>query len=114
MHVYKFRVLSEEQNEFVRDIEISSIQTFEDFHKIILQTSGLDGKELASFQITNGRWIKLKEITLIDMTQEKTDFLPTFEDEDEEEAILPETYVMKDSRLKDFIDDPHQRMIYEY
>ena len=48
MHVYKFRVLSEEQNEFVRDIEISSIQTFEDFHKIILQTSGLDGKELAN------------------------------------------------------------------
>lgn len=113
MHVYKFRILSEEQNDFVRDIEISSNQTFEDFHKILLQTSGLDGKELASFHITNGKWMKSKEITLIDMMQEEKDFQQEFE-ENEEEETFQKTFIMKDSRLKDFIDDPHQRMIYEY
>jgi hypothetical protein len=112
MHVYKFRILSEEQNDFVRDIEISSVQRFEDFHNIILQTTGLDGKELASFHITNGKWIKLKEITLIDMMEEQNEFEEEYEDEDS--SVFPETLVMKDCKLKDFIDDPHQRMIYEY
>ncbi len=112
MHVYKFRILSEEQNDFVRDIEISSIQSFEDFHNILLQTCGLDGKELASFNITNGKWIKVKEITLIDMNEEQIELEK--EPEEENENLFPKTLVMKDCKLKDFIDDPHQRMIYEY
>lgn len=112
MHVYKFRILSEDQEDFLRDIEISSIKTFEDFHNIILETSGLDGKELASFHITNGKWIKLKEITLIDMMEKQIEL--DEESDSDKEKLLPKTYVMKDSRLKDFIDDPHQRMIYEY
>jgi hypothetical protein len=112
MHVYKFRILSEEQNDFVRDIEIGNKQTFEDFHNILLKSSGLDGKELASFHITNGKWIKLKEITLLDMMEEQPDF---DEDEDDEPKVkLPKTLVMKDCKLKDYIDDPHQRLIYEY
>ena len=44
---------------------------------------------------------------------EKNDSLQYFDDDDEE-IIHPITHVMKESRLKDFIDDPHQRMIYEY
>ena len=112
MHIYKFRILSEEQNDFVRDIEISSNQTFEDLHKSILKTTGLEGKELASFHITNGRWIKLKEITLIDMMDGRNVLLP--EHDDDEEKSIPETCVMKDCKLKDFVDDPHQRLIYEY
>lgn len=114
MHVYKFRILSEEQNDFVRDIEICSTQTFEDFHKIILKSTGLDGKELASFHITNGKWIKLKEITLIDMLEGQSEIESEEEEEEQKGKILPQTYVMRDCKLKDFIDDPHQRLIYEY
>jgi len=111
MHIYTFRVLSEEQDNFVRDIAISNNQTFEDFHNIIKQSSGLSGKELASFHLTNSKWIKLKEITLIDMMLEQ----PAFDDEEEEnEEAFPPTLVMKDCKLKSYIDDPHQRILYEY
>jgi Plasmid pRiA4b ORF-3-like protein len=109
MHVYRFRILLEDVDDFVRDIEISSGSTFEDFHKAILETVDLDGKELASFFLTDARWIKKQEITLVDMGE--MDAPVRFdEDEDNEKAPL----LMSKCKLADYIDDPHQRMIFAY
>lgn len=114
MHVYKFRVLSEEDEKFIRDIEIKSTQTFEDFHFIILGSLGFKGNELASFYTCDRKWNKLREITLLDMTDQK---IPESDQIDEDETLCQEImpmFVMKDSKINKFIEDPHQRFIYEY
>jgi hypothetical protein len=104
MYTYKFRLLFDEVEDFVRDYEILASQTFQDFHNIIIESiKGLNDKELASFYICDGRWDKQIEITLIDM-----DMVSNTEEDD-----MPRT-IMSEAVLSDFIDDPHQRLIYEY
>ena len=97
MAVYKFRVTFEEHDEVSRDIEIKASQTFEDLHRAILASVGFDNKELASFYMSDDNWKKGKEISLIDMSEG-------------EKKIA----VMKDSHLRDFIADPHQKIYYVY
>lgn len=113
MHAYRFRILAEEQDDFLRDIEILASQTFEELHQFLVGLFEFDGKELASFSICNGKWHKLSEITLIDMQVDEND---KFEDEEEKSnsGQKLKTYLMSNSKIRDFIEDPHQRIIYEY
>ncbi len=108
MHIYKFRMLSEENEDFIRDFEIQAVQTFEDFHKIINDSVVLKGNELASFYICDQKWNKQIEITLLDMRDDHKD------DDDESEKENLETYVMNQAQIKDHINEPHQRLLYEY
>jgi hypothetical protein len=106
MYTYKFRLFFDEVEDFVRDFELLADQTFMDFHYAIIQSiNGLDGMELASFYVCDTDWSKIKEITLLDM-----------EDKDEggeNQERLPRM-TMAEAVLSDLIDDPHQRLIYEY
>ena len=106
MHIYKFRLLSDINDEFIRDIEIQAAQTFWDFHNMIALSVNLNGNELASFHICDQKWNKYKEITLIDMLNGK--------EVDEVTQPVEETFIMKDALIRDFIEEPHQRMLYEY
>ncbi len=112
MHAYRFRILNEDQDNFVRDIDILTNQTFQDFHQAFIDMFNLKNDELASFYICDSRWIRLKELTLIDMHHDE------IEDTDDEDSKDMKTHipvsVMKDVKIKDAIDDPHQRLIYEY
>lgn len=107
MHIYKFRMRSEENDNFVRDIEIQASQTFGDFHDMISECVNLNGNELASFHICDQKWNKLIEITLIEMISEAGE-------EDESTKHIEETYVMHNARIRDFINEPSQRLVYEY
>lgn len=84
--------------DFFRDIEIKSTQTFLDFHQIILESIDFKAGQLASFYMSNDNWKKLQEITLEDMTED-------------EENPVPE---MAKSKLSDYINDPHQKILYVY
>ncbi len=113
MQAYRFRLLFEEQEDFLRDIEIKPGQTFKDFHDIIIQSAEIEGNELASFFICDPRWNKQREITLIDMGVKlpETDF-----DEDDRKPVnvpLP-VMIMEDVKIREVIDDPHQRILFEY
>jgi len=113
MQAYRFRLLSEEQDEFLRDIEIKPGQTFKDFHDIILESVEIEGNELASFFICDPQWNKEREITLIDMGLKvpDTDF-----DEDERKPVkvpIP-VMIMEDVKIREVIEDPHQRILFEY
>ena len=102
-------MFKEDQEDFLRDFDIKANQTFKDLYNVIHDSIKFNGKELSSFYICNQNWKKLKEITLIDMNDEIQ------EDEEEERTEpKPKTLVMEQARIKDFIDDPHQRLIYEY
>ena len=101
MAVYKFKITFEDYDDIFRIIEIKSTQTFLDLHKAILDAIGFDQKQLASFYMSTDSWKKGQEITLEDMTDE----------DDEPENKIP---VMAKSKLCDYINDPHQKIIYVY
>ncbi len=112
MHAYRFRLLIEDQDDFLRDIDVLANQTFEDFNNFLLKHFELPAGELSSFYICDHKWRKLKELTLIDMQQD----LDEDDDPDEkpsERKRLP-VFVMSEAKIKDIIDDPHQRIIFEY
>jgi len=94
--VYRFRVTFEEYDEVIRDVEIKSTQNFDDLHNIIQSSIGFDASKHASFYMSNDNWLKEQEIS----SEEK-------KDKDGKKVPL-----MKDSRLCDFIADPHQKIYY--
>ena len=115
MYYYKFRVVCDTVDDFVRDIEILATYNFESFHNILYSSIGLTGNELASFSICDAKWNKKQEITLIDMFDDQEVETPEYDENDDfsTQSNIPK-FVMKDVLLKDFITDPHQQMIYEY
>lgn len=115
MHLYRFRLLSEEQEDFLRDYDILASQTFMDFHQLIVETVELKGNELASFFICDRNWRKKKEITLIDMQPNgENDFIDEDDDEKTSKSAKMPTMEMSKVKIKEVIDDPHQRLLYEY
>ena len=113
MQVYRFRLLYEEQEDFLRDIEIKPGQTFKDFHDIILKSIDIESNELASFFICDPSWNKQREITLIDMGVKTPDNDIDDEDKKPVKVTVP-VMIMEDVKIKEVIEDPHQRMLFEY
>jgi Plasmid pRiA4b ORF-3-like protein. len=96
--VYRFLLLSDEVDNFKREIQISSQATFLDFHKEILKSTGYDINQLYSFFICGDDWSKQTEITLIEMdTSSEVD-----------------CYVMENTLLEDFIEEEHQKLLYVF
>lgn len=113
MQVYRFRLLFEEQEDFLRDIEIKPGQTFKDFHDIILNSVNIESNELASFFICDPGWNKQREITLIDMGIKTPD--TDFDDDERKPVNIPiPVMIMDDVKIREVIDDPHQRILFEY
>jgi len=107
MLIYKFKIVNDENDNFCREIEIKPGNTFMDFHEILLDCIKLSPGEMASFYICDSKWNKLQEITLCDMAE-------TEEAKEEEESEAKPVKMMSDVKLKESINDPHQRMIYVY
>ena len=99
----KFRVLldSKDQEKVFRDILISDTDNFESFYKAIISAFRFEGDQMASFYISNDDWDKGHEISLMDLSY----------DDDAIDAIPS---VMKNAILKDFIEEPDQKMILVY
>ncbi|PKP45393.1 MAG: hypothetical protein CVT94_18150 [Bacteroidetes bacterium HGW-Bacteroidetes-11] len=114
MHAYRFRMLHEDQEEFLRDFDILSSHTFADFHNLIRQSVELPGNELASFFVCDRNWRKKKEVTLINMKDDAHE--PEEDDDDRRSPRQTRIPVceMDKVKVKDIIDDPHQRLLYEY
>jgi len=114
MHAYRFRLLFDEQEDFLRDFELLSSQTFADFHDLIKKSVELPGNELASFFVCDRNWRKKKEITLINMNGGNPE---EEEDDDDRRGPKPtrmQVVEMDKVRIREVIDDPHQRLLYEY
>lgn len=64
--ILQFRMLSDENDNFVRDYEVMYDMTLYDFHKFIL--SSLDYEDcMASFFTADDRWERIREFTAVDM-----------------------------------------------
>ncbi len=63
--IYRFVILSGEQDDFLREIEMEGVNTLFQLHAAIQENCGFDPEELASFYLCNEHWEKETEITLI-------------------------------------------------
>jgi hypothetical protein len=111
MLIYRFKVISEEHEEFLREICIQPGQKFIDFYHAILESAEMIPAERASFYLTDKKYKKDREISLTRYEKQVRKYDPEM-DEMVTITIVPK--LMKDSKLKDYIEDPHQRMIFEY
>lgn len=106
MKVYKFRVLNTEDEEFLREYELTENQSLLDFHNLITKNLKLNQEELASFFITNSNWEKEHEYTLLDMG------LNPDEDNNRDNSIPIE--MMEDALIDSIASKPKQKLLYEY
>ena len=65
--VYKFVLLSDEDESFVREFEFLDTHTLMDFHNLIQDELEFDKSQLASFFMATDNWEKEEEFTLFDM-----------------------------------------------
>ena len=96
--IYLFRIISDEDKEFCRDLVVADSDTFLDFHHTLQKDLGYDPSQLASFIITNEMWEKQQEITLIDMMQ------------DPDQPVV----TMGQATLDKYITEDEQRLIYVF
>lgn len=96
--IFNFRLVSDEKDNFKREIKIDADATFLDLKNAICEAVGYDKNELSSFFLCDNNWEKEKEITLEDMG--------TDSDED--------SYLMDECVLSDYIDDEGQRMLFVF
>ena len=96
--VYRFLLLTDEVDNFKREIQISSQSTFLDFHEIILKATGYDPNQLYSFFICGDDWSMQTEVTMNEMD--------TSSEED--------SYLMENTCLEDLITEENQKLVYVF
>ena len=96
--IYKFVILSDESDDFRRDILIDSDATFLELHEAILESVGYTNDQMTSFFTCDEDWIKEREITLVEM------------DTNSEE----DSYVMDSTRLSDLVEEERQKLLYVF
>ena len=62
--VYRFTIISDEVENFIREIKIDSEATFFDLHAAILKSVGYKDDQMTSFFLCDEDWEKEKEVTL--------------------------------------------------
>ena len=96
--IFTFRIVSDEVDNFRREIKIDADATFLDLKNAICESVDYDKNQMCSFFICDDNWEKEKEITLEDMGSDSAQ----------------EVYLMDDSILGDFIDDEGQRLMFTF
>lgn len=96
--IFKFLILSDEVDNFKREIKIDADATFLDFYNAIIEATRFSNKEMASFFLCDDKWRKKQEITLVEMD--------TYSDED--------SYIMEECVLGDYLEDEKQKLMFVF
>ena len=96
--IYRFTIISDEVDDFVREIQIDPEATFFDLHEAILKAANYTNDQMTSFFICDDDWEKEKEITL-----EEMDNNPEMD-----------SWIMKETRLNELIEDEKQKLLYVF
>lgn len=96
--VYRFRIISDEVDDFIREIKIDSEATFFDLHEAILKFAGYKDDQMTSFFTCSDDWEKEKEVTLEDMGNSSEE----------------DSWIMRDTQLSELLEDEKQKLIYVF
>lgn len=94
--IYRFTIISDEADDFVREIQIDPGATFFDFHQAILKSVNYANDQMTSFFICDEDWEKEQEITLEEM------------DTDSE----MDSWVMSETTISELVEDEKQKLLY--
>lgn len=97
--VYRFIVISNEVDDFIREIKIDADASFYELHQIILSSCHYTDNQPTSFFICNEEWEQEQEILLEDMGTSRSD---------------EDLYLMEKTRLNELIEDEKQRLVYVF
>lgn len=95
--IYRFRMLSDENDNFVRDFEVPAESSLLDMHDFIIEMLGYDPC-ITSFYAADEQWQPLNEYTSMDMGLAA-------------DATMPST-PMAEARVCDVMHNLHDRLIY--
>jgi hypothetical protein len=98
--IYLFRIVSNEVENFIREIEIDADQTFLHLHEIIQNSCGYDPSQFASFFLADEEWDKGIEIFQLESNSNAT-----FESQQTQ---------TKSIHLKEFIQNKSDKLIYNF
>lgn len=101
--VYKFVVLSDEDESFVREFEFLDSHTLLDFHRMIQDELEFDKSQMASFFLATDNWEKEEEFTLFDMGTGSSTM---------ETGILEEIIFKKNQKLLYIFDFFNERALF--
>lgn len=96
--LFRFLIVSDEVDDFIREIKIDSEATFLDLHNSILDAVGYTKDQMTSFFICDDDWSKKNEITLVDMGSSSEE----------------DSYIMEDTRLEELLEDEGQKLLYVF
>lgn len=97
--IYKFRLVSDEVDNFKREISIDADASFLDLRNAICDCVGYDKSQMSSFFLCDNNWEKEREITLEDMGYDSSDV---------------DVDLMEDTLLIDAIEDEGQRLMFVF
>ncbi|MDE6627903.1 MAG: hypothetical protein K2K36_00890 [Muribaculaceae bacterium] len=96
--IFNFRIVSDEVDNFKREIKIDADATFLELKNAICNSVDYDKSQMSSFFLCDGSWEKEKEITLEDMGSDSSE----------------DVYLMEDTVLSDLIDDEGQKLMFTF
>ncbi|MFO8002250.1 MAG: hypothetical protein R6U46_13505 [Marinilabilia sp.] len=96
--IYKFRIISSENDKFIREVAIDSQATFLDLNNFLMEECGYEQSQMTSFFLTDRGWHKDTEITLIDMT----------------DGQVPGIKVMDKTKIGELITEKKQRLLFVF
>lgn len=92
--IYRFIVISSEEESFLREFELDKNNTLLDFHDCLQEELEYDRSQIASFFTSSEKWEKGEEFTLFDMGANTTP--------------------MDDVIIDDIILEDHQKILYVF
>lgn len=101
--VYKFVVLSDEDEAFIREFEFLDSHTLLDFHHMIQDELEFDKSQMSSFFLATDNWEKEEEFTLFDMGTGSSTM---------EVAILDDIIFRKNQKLLYIFDFFNERALF--
>ena len=96
--IFNFRIVSDEVDNFKREIQIDSDATFLDLRNAICDSVGYDKGQFSSFFLCDEGWERQQEISLEDMGSDSSE----------------DVYIMEDTPLSDYIEDDGQRLVWVF
>ncbi len=94
--LYKFVILSDEVDDFLREITVDSEATFYDLHDALLDSVKFNKDQMTSFFICSEDWEKEQEVTLFEM----------------DSGSEVDNLVMSETELSELISDEDQKLLY--
>jgi hypothetical protein len=95
--IYHFKIHSQESIDFQLEIQLSEKHTFYDFHRAIQNNTGFESHQLASFFVSDKKWKKLSEISLLDLGFNGGAY-----------------FIMQKTKLSELINSKEQKLIYTF